>query len=426
MRKSKERYKQRLATLVVLALLLQGCVSFSPNEEWLHPHRDSALTETQDGLVVSAIVLPDDEAKHVYGVNLGRLGIRAIWLSISNDTDETYHLLPSSLDLDYFSQNEAAYRFHSIFRPKQNRRLSEHFHDLAIDKHLKGRETSEGFVLVNRHRGGRYLIVELLGDQSLQRFDFVFTLPDGQFDFESVDFDNLYSTEEQEDMDSIGLKQWIEELPCCTTSHSGEKQGDPINVVIIGEIEQLMGSLTRSGWAFTETTQIGAVWDSVQSTLFGTPEFNYPISPLYVFGRHQDFAMQRPRGSIPQRNHMRLWLAPVRYEGQQVWLVQLSRDIGVKPTWHSPYLMTHVIDPEVDEDRAYLLELLMRSQSVKSFGYLSGFDEATKQNPRYNLSGDPYRTDGQRLVIKLADKPVAINNVEKLQWIKKTTTQVQR
>ena len=52
---------------------------------------------------------------------------------------------------------------------------------------------------------------------------------------------------------------------------------------------------------------------------------------------------------MPQRNHMRIWLAPVRYQGHPVWVAQLSRDIGVKPTWHSPFLMTHVIDPEIDE-----------------------------------------------------------------------------
>ena len=78
---------------------------------------------------------------------------------------------------------------------------------------------------------------------------------------------------------------------------------------------------------------------------FETIDFNKLYSPADL----QDFAMQRPRGSIPQRNHLRIWLAPVRYQGHPVWVAQLSRDIGVKPTWHSPFLMTHVIDPEIDE-----------------------------------------------------------------------------
>jgi hypothetical protein len=407
------RLAKRLATsgLVVTILALSGCVTFRPDAEWHDPHVDQAQTLEQDGVVVSAIVLEDDEAARIFGVKLGSREIRAVWLEIRNDTDEVLHLMPSSLDLDYFSQNEAAYRFHSAFRADQNSRISEHFHALAIRKDLEPGETSSGYVLVNRHRGGRYLVVELLGDESLHRFDFMFLLPDGTFDFEAVDFDMLYSPAEQRDVTLDELQSWAESLPCCTTDKDGARHGDPLNIVFVSELNYLMGALTRSGWQYTERVSGKAIWESVQSTLFGAPEWNYPVSPLYLFGRHQDFAMQRPRGAIPQRNHMRLWLAPVKYQGRHVWAAQLSRDIGVKPTWHSPFLVTHVIDPEIDEDRAYLLEMLMRSQSVKSFGYVDGVGEASAAQPRVNLSGDPYRTDGRRLLVIVADDPVPMHEV---------------
>lgn len=402
---------RHICRLLAIALMLSGCVTFNPEADWRHPQMERAHTTERNGVTVSAIVLEDDEAAKIYGVDLASREIRAIWLQIDNETDEALHLLPSSLDLDYFSQNEAAYRFHSSFQPEQNRRISDHFHKLAIRKDFSAGATSSGFVLVNRHRGGRYLVVELLGDRSLHRFDFVFTLPDGTFDFESIDFDTLYSNDEQQDISLAELKTWAESLPCCTTDDNGERPGDPLNVIFVGELDYLMGALTRSGWTYTERITGKAALESVRSTLFGTPEWNYPVSPLYVFGRHQDFAMQRPRGSIPQRNHMRVWMAPVRHEGRHVWLAQLSRDIGVKPTWHSPFLFTHVIDPEVDEDRAYLLELLMRSQSVAAFGYVGGVGEATVENPRFNLTADPYRTDGRRLLIVVAENPVPINEV---------------
>lgn len=404
-----------LAGLAVL-VSVSGCVSFSPDADWHHPHIERAQAESAGGLTVAAIVLEDDEAERIFGVNLAGMDIRAIWLSIRNDTSETFHLLPSSLDLDYFSQNEAAYRFHSVFRPGQNRRISAHFHDLAIRKDIVAHQTTEGYVLVNRHRGGRYLLVELLGDNSLRRFDFMFTLPDGSFDFEVVDLSALYPADEYKDVDREGLAAWAESLPCCTTDEDGERLGDPLNVVLVGDTNELMGALTRSGWAFTERTRAVAAWESLKSTLFGSPEFNFPVSPLYVFGRRQDFAMQRPRGSIPQRNHMRLWLSPLRHEDQSVWVAQLSRDIGIKPTWHSPFLVTHVIDPEVDEDRAYLLELLMRTQSVVAYGYVDGVGAATAEAPKYNLSEDPYRTDGRRLVVLLAKDPVPINEVSVIRF----------
>ena len=258
--------------------------------------------------------------------------------------------------------------------------------------------------------------MELLTDETLHRFDFIFLLPDGTFDFEIVDFDALYTEEQQRNVDLASLKSWAESLPCCTTNEDGDRNGDPLNVIFVSELNYLMGALTRSGWMFTERITGGSVVESVRSTLFGSPTWNFPISPLYAFARHQDFAMQRPRGSIPQRNHMRLWMAPVKYQGRHVWVAQLSRDIGIKPTWHSPFLVTHVIDPEVDEDRSYLLETLMRSQSVSAYGYVDGVGQATKESPKSNLTGDPYRTDGRRLVVFIAEDPVPIDLVSHIRW----------
>ena len=70
---------------------------------------------------------------------------------------------------------------------------------------------------------------------------------------------------------------------------------------------------------------------------------------MYAFGRPQDIAFQKPRGSIHQRNHLRLWLISLRFQGKEVWIGQISRDIGVKFTTTSKFLATHVIGPDVDE-----------------------------------------------------------------------------
>jgi hypothetical protein len=43
-----------------------------------------------------------------------------------------------------------------------------------------------------------------------------------------------------------------------------------------------------------------------------------PVSPLYLYGRQQDFAEQKPRHTVHQRNHLRVWLSPIRYKGDLV------------------------------------------------------------------------------------------------------------
>ena len=145
-----------------------------------------------------------------------------------------------------------------------------------------------------------------------------------------------------------------------------------------------------------------------------------PVSSLHALGRKQDIALQRGRSTISQRNHMRLWLAPFRCEGKPVWIGQVSRDIGVKLTSKSPTLTTHVIDPVVDESREYLLQSLLLHEAVDRFAFVRGVGAATLDEPRHNLTGDPYITDGMRMVVWLSEKPVVPENAINLGWNEST------
>jgi hypothetical protein len=129
-----------------------------------------------------------------------------------------------------------------------------------------------------------------------------------------------------------------------------------------------------------------------------------------VFGRAQDAALQKARSSINQRNHLRLWLTPMRYEGKPIWIGQISRDIGVRLTWKT--VTTHKIDPDVDETREFLLEDIAYAQSLEKFGYVRGVGEAPYDEPRGNLTGDPYFTDGFRVVLFVSGQPADIAEIE--------------
>ena len=114
------------------------------------------------------------------------------------------------------------------------------------------------------------------------------------------------------------------------------------------------------------------IWRTFKSFLQGERYRYSPISPLYVYGRRQDIAWQKARGTINERNHMRFWLSPIRFRGKKVFVGQISRDIGVKFTLKSPTISTHVIDPDVDEARRYFIEDLAYSQALTSFGFVKG------------------------------------------------------
>ena len=118
-------------------------------------------------------------------------------------------------------------------------------------------------------------------------------------------------------------------------------------------------------------------------------------------GRQQDLALQRARLSLNQRLHLRLWSTSVRFDGQPVWIGQVSRDIGVRFTPKTWNLTTHQIDPDVDEARDYVLNDLLVAGRVAQLGFVPGVEAAPAAAPRRNLTGDPYFTDGLRAVAVL-------------------------
>jgi hypothetical protein len=127
------------------------------------------------------------------------------------------------------------------------------------------------------------------------------------------------------------------------------------------------------------------------------------VSALYFQGRSQDFALQKIRQSINERMHLRLWLTPLRLEGQPVWVGQVSRDIGVRFTPKTWNLTTHKIDPDVDDARDFVLDYLIEGGHIDRVGYADGAGPAPQTSPRRNLTGDPYFTDGRRAVVILSD-----------------------
>ncbi|NIR14645.1 MAG: hypothetical protein GWN86_12155, partial [Desulfobacterales bacterium] len=97
-----------------------------------------------------------------------------------------------------------------------------------------------------------------------------------------------------------------------------------------------------------------------------------------------------------------------------VFIGQISRDIGVRFT--SKTIVTHKIDPHVDETRSYLVQDLAYSQGLIKLAYVKGVGAAPLAEPRGNLTGDPYFTDGYRVVLWVSGEPVSFEEIEYVNW----------
>jgi len=404
------------ALAAMLATVFATGCSTLPSPPTNPAFEEHLATKQKDNVVVSVVVLTDAEAEQYFGCPLGKQDIQAVWLKVRNQTDHPIGLLYRNMDPQYFSPFEVAFDNHRPFENQRNRQLDDLFDRARFPAYVKPGDLAAGFVFTSRSEGAKFVNVEFWHGKGLTRDGFYMKLPSGRFDFEEADFAKTYAPGEVKALDLTQLHQQLEELPCCTFDSSGARNGDPLNFALIGDEDAVMGALTEQGWDPTHTIGGESVERTVKSFLFGS-EYRYsPVSRLFYFGRGQDLALQKVRGTIHQRNHLRLWRAPLSFQGKDVWVGQISRDIGVRFTWSSPILVTHKIDPDVDEARDYLVQDMIASGFLQSLGYVEGVGAASRDTPRSNLTGDPYFTDGLRAVMFIANEPVPSDQITLIEW----------
>ncbi len=403
-----------------MLLACAGCATVSPQSETeTLDYKSRAKTHSDGAVLVSASVLSAEESRDVYGVSLAKKGIQPVWIEVENGDDIAYWLMSPGVDPNFFPTSEAAEAFITTHENETREVLEQRFGALAFRNPIPPGKKVSGFVLTNLDEGLKMVQVDLVASGHYKSFSIFSTVPGFSSDYsERRSFlRKLYAEDEITDYtDEKAFRAALEALPCCVTNKGKSRNGDPLNLVVVGGLDDAAPAFVRRGWRPTEQTWAGSVFKMIGSSLSGERYRYAPVSPLYLYGRPQDLALQKARSNIHQRNHLRLWLSPMRYHGKQVWVGQISRDIGTRLTIHSPYLTTHKIDPDVDLARVGLLEDMAYSQSLSTLGLVKGVGAAPKDSPRGNLTTDPYYTDGFRGVLIFDVRPTALTDIKFLPW----------
>ena len=411
--------KQMSFRAIVLAaglLLLHACASPSPvTQDNAGDYRARAQTQVEDGISVTAAVPDRKETKAIFKKGLYKHRVQPVWLEITNSSDRKVSVLPAGLDPGYFSPAEAANLDLKLLPGgKSSPSIDSRFFSQSLETSIEPGETKKGFIFSALDEGTKAFNVDIIGTGFLTTFTFFIQVPGLHIDHYNVDWNKLYAADEIQDLDDKALRTYLAAQTCCTTDKTAKGDGDPVNLVVIGTPDDVYASFIRAGWDETETITGSTSWKTMQSFVSGG-EYRYsPVSGLYVFGRPQEIAFQKARDNIHERNHLRLWMSPVTFEGAPVWMGQISRDIGVRFTKKT--ITTHKIDPDTDETREFLLEDMAYSQALAKFAYVEGAIPAPIDEPRGNFTGDPYFTDGYRLVMWVTSNPVDINDVEFVLW----------
>lgn len=403
---------------------------------------ERAQTQERDGVAVAVAVPDAAEARRIFGANVAARALQPVFIRIENRLPaggSPLRLHVVAVDPAYFTPREAASvaRFSIgrrlvsfgaaawFFLPvlgilvskivsahRANRRMEEMFKSAALRlAPVAPGAKAEGFIFTNLDVGTKAITIRLLGMDRVREFEFAVPVPGLNADYHQREFEAMHPEWKVESVDRAALTERLGRMPAAVSNKRGTGAGDPVNLVVVGTFDTILAAF-GARWDETEIISFATCWRTCRAFLLGG-EYRYsPVSPLYLFGRSQDFALQRIRGSINERLHLRLWATEMRFLDRPVWVGQISRDIGVRFTRKTWNLTTHRIDPDVDESRDYLLEDLLAAGRVLGAAYVDGVGVCSADEPRRNLTGDPYFTDGRRAVIVVAEKRMEPVKVE--------------
>ena len=184
--------------------------------------------------------------------------------------------------------------------------------------------------------------------------------------------------------------------------------GDPLNVSIIGNENDLLSALLEAGWYPADPITLKSSLRIAESTIFHRPYTDAPVSNLFLFGRKEDLAFEKPvNNDARQRHHVRFWQVPGKDEsGKPYWLgaITFDRSVGFS---HTTGQITHHIAPDVDTERDGLIADLRRTGRIANIEWEDKFQDPPEGR---NGGGDPWKSDGRLPVITLNSvvRPLAI------------------
>jgi hypothetical protein len=178
--------------------------------------------------------------------------------------------------------------------------------------------------------------------------------------------------------------------------------GDPVNLALTGSEAAVHQAMTDAGWTRADDLSLATGWRIVAGTLTGRSYPQAPVSPLFLFSRHQDFAYQQEvAGSPSKRHHVRFWRCPDGWllpGGFAVdWLGAATYDRSVGLSLFT-LQVTHKIEADTDIERDYLIGTITDAHPEASLRVLADF--GTGYHSR-NGGGDVIRTDGDLPIVQL-------------------------
>jgi hypothetical protein len=190
----------------------------------------------------------------------------------------------------------------------------------------------------------------------------------------------------------------IDQIPRRVTDAAGD-DGDNTNFVIPASEQRVIAVFQAAGWVKVDKNKQSAVLTGLIQTLSKQAYVELPMSELMLFGRPQDYGLAHaePIAVVAQRHHLRLWKAPFKVGGEELWVGAATHDIGFDRDARTNGV-THKIDPNVDDEREFVGRSLDETGRVAKLSYITPSKPSMEAT---TATGATFHSDGRVLVIQL-------------------------
>ncbi len=175
--------------------------------------------------------------------------------------------------------------------------------------------------------------------------------------------------------------------------------GDMVNFALVGTEQQVQADLSKAGWFPTDANPQDALMHGLLETLAHKSYMAVPMSTLFLFGRPQDMAYARANAIevAATRNHLRLWKTTEAIDGLPLWVGSATHDHGFETDQRTGGV-THHIDPDIDQERDFILASFNNVGAAKAAAYVRPSNPISSAR---TATGGSFNTDGRIVVVLL-------------------------
>jgi hypothetical protein len=182
-----------------------------------------------------------------------------------------------------------------------------------------------------------------------------------------------------------------------TIAENPPKPSDVTNLMFIGTEEQVKTAFEAAGWATARQKNTESILETVRAIAEVRGFKEAPMSVLLLDGRRSDFDFQKQNNTFAKRHHLRIWRRQDTFQERPVWVSSSTHDIGIEFSQENRTFI-HVIDPQIDRERAKVVSDLLFAGHVQSLALV---ERPKVPRSSRNATGDAIETDGRMAVLVL-------------------------